>query len=198
MAREQTAGVILAGGRGSRIGGAKALVSLAGQPLIAHVARALSGADVLAVVGDEQAANAVGAAFLSDFPGAAQGPLAGMMSGLAWAAEKGASWLCCAPCDVPLLPEDLVARLRGGVSESGLVCAETDAGLEPLISFWGVELAGRVRDAIADGAHPAMHDLVRDLGAVRVRLEAEQVMNINTREDLARAEALFARRAPKS
>lgn len=186
---ERVVAIILAGGRSSRFGAPKALALLAGKPLIAHVARALSAAEVIAVVGDEDAARAIGALHLPDPAGAASGPLAGVCAGLEWAAAQGADWLCVAPCDAPLLPDGLVQRLRAVAGDDGSACAETEAGDEPLIAIWRVALLAQVRAALANGGHPRVTAL---LSPARLQVSAVEAMNVNTREDLARAEAAYA------
>lgn len=187
------AGLVLAGGEGRRLGGNKAMTMLAGAPLASHAARALAGVGALAVAGSAEAARALGATALEDPPGLARGPLAGVLAGLEWAQECGAVWLAVLPCDVPLAPRDLVERLRAAVGEGALVCAETELGLEPLISLWRTDLSPTLRAALAGGGHPPVHALARDLGAARVRLTLEEAMNVNTPEDLARIEAALRR-----
>ncbi|WP_296655767.1 molybdenum cofactor guanylyltransferase MobA [Paraburkholderia sp.] len=113
-------GLVLAGGRGQRMGGAdKGLQLLHGQPLAAHVLARLApqvGAlaisanrhqDVYAALGAPWHA-AVLADTLPDFPG----PLAGLLAGLQAAKTP---WLLTAPCDSPWLPADLAARLAAAV-----------------------------------------------------------------------------------
>jgi molybdopterin-guanine dinucleotide biosynthesis protein A len=191
---ERIVAAILAGGRSSRFGAPKALAELAGQPLIAHVARALSGASEIAVIGHQGAADAIDAARLVDPPGAADGPLAGILAGLSWASGCAADWLCVAPCDVPLLPDDLVARLRLAVGEAPVACVATEAGVEPLISIWRTTLLADMRAALGEGAHPAARDLVTQFGVAHLRLTETEIMNVNTREDFTRAEALYRAR----
>lgn len=191
---ERIVAAILAGGRSSRFGAPKALAELAGRPLVAHVAEALAGAAELAVIGDEAAARAVSAVRLVDPPHAASGPLAGVLAGLEWASLCGADWLCVAPCDAPLLPVDLVAHLRTAAAGAPLASVVTDAGAEPLISMWRVALLPDLRSALSGGAHPAAHRLLERLGAAPLQLDAQQTLNVNTREDFARAEAALLAR----
>lgn len=195
MTDERIVAAILAGGASSRFGAPKALAEFVGAPLIAHVAQAMAGAAVIAVVGDQSAAEAIGAPRLLDPPGAARGPLAGVLAGLEWAAAEDAGWLAIAPCDAPLLPRDLVARLRLAAADGALACAHTDAGIEPLISLWRTSLLAEVRRALGGGVHPPAHQLMAQFGAVRVTLSATEAMNVNTPADFARAERAYAARA---
>jgi molybdopterin-guanine dinucleotide biosynthesis protein A len=190
-------GALLAGGEGRRIGGAKALIDLGGAPLLAHAARSLRpAAAALAVVGDAEAARLLDAEALSDPPGAARGPLAGVCAALDWAERRGAGWLALAPCDTPFLPDDLVALLLDAAlqAHAPIACAKTADGVHPLVSLWRVDVAGAVRAALRERRHPAIHRFIADLGAAHLALADADLANINTPEDLEAARARFARR----
>jgi molybdenum cofactor guanylyltransferase len=188
--RAKIVGVVLCGGRGERMGGGKAMRLVAGQPMAMHVAEALRAADVLCVSGDAEAAAALGAGNLDDPDGLERGPLAGVLAGLEWAAGAGAEWVVTAPCDLPFLPVDIVHRLTVTAAEAAY--AETVEELHPLVAAWRVSLAGRLREALREG-HPPVRHLMAELGAEPVRFEdAAAFMNVNTPEDLARAEARLA------
>jgi molybdenum cofactor guanylyltransferase len=182
---------ILAGGASSRFGADKAMVEIGGAPMIAHVARALGGAG-LAVVGHPHAAAALGAVSLRDPPGAVAGPLAGVLAALEWA--EAAPWLVTAPCDAPLLPHDLAARLIAAAERSGaeVAYACTSDGPHALCAAWRPALAATLRRHFAGGVHPPAREIVPD--AARVMFEARDAfLNVNTKEDLDRAssDALF-------
>lgn len=184
-------GAILAGGKGERIGGRKALVDLCGAPLILHVARALRfGAGAIAVVGDEEAAQIADATRLDDPPGVSRGPLAGVCAALEWAKGK-ASWLALAPCDTPFLPNDFVQRFLEAQRNTNapVLCARAGDGVHPLISLWRVDLASDVRATLRDGAHPSMHGFIAACGAAYVDFPASELANVNTPGDLAQARA---------
>lgn len=197
MSTGRIAGAILAGGRGARIGGAKAMRLLLSRPLIEHIATMLRPAvESMAVVGDLQAAARVDAVHLRDEADGQPGPLAGLLSALEWAAREGSAWLVVVPCDTPLLPPDLVAQLVTAVAGSGapLAYAETSSGRHPLVSAWRVELALPLRRAMASG-HPAVQDVLSEFGAVGVRFDDDRLLfNVNTQADLAQAEELLLER----
>jgi molybdopterin-guanine dinucleotide biosynthesis protein A len=103
------AGFVLAGGESSRMGRDKALVPLAGQPLIAHALATLHEAGLPAsIAGAHASASATLAAFApvveDTEPGL--GPLAGVCAALASTAASYAVFL---PIDLPLLPSSLLA-----------------------------------------------------------------------------------------
>lgn len=105
-------GLLLAGGRGSRMGGVdKGLQLFRGEPLALHAIRRLRpqvGALMVNANRNRAAYEAFGAPVwpdsLTDYPG----PLAGFLSGLEHCATP---WLLTVPCDTPLFPLDLAARL---------------------------------------------------------------------------------------
>jgi molybdopterin-guanine dinucleotide biosynthesis protein A len=181
-------GAILAGGQGSRMGGRKAMRTLAGEPLVTHVARALTPCVTkLAVVGDREAAELLGASYLEDPEAVAKGPLLGVVAGIEWAIANGAHKVAFASCDVPFLPDDYVAQLEA--LNAPLACLETDKGPEPLLSLWSIALISEARDAVREARHKPGRQLMRDLGAALLRLPDDAARNINTPEDLAVAEA---------
>lgn len=115
--RDRITGLILAGGRARRMGGQdKGLIPLAGRPLIAWVIEALSsqvGSILISANRNQAAYAAFGCPVIGDEAGGAglagfQGPLAGIAAALTLAETP---WLLTLPCDAPLPPVDLAARL---------------------------------------------------------------------------------------
>jgi molybdopterin-guanine dinucleotide biosynthesis protein A len=197
MSPTNIAGAILAGGRGERIGGAKAMRRLLADPMIEHVAAVLRPTvDRLAVVGDLGAAEVIDAVHLRDEAGDQVGPLAGVLSALQWSARESAQWLVVVPCDMPLLPPNLVERLLDAVIDRDVATAyaQTPGGQHPLVSVWRAELALPLRSAMA-GGHPAVRDMLARFGAVGVSFDDDRAfLNVNTPTDLAEAEELLLER----
>jgi molybdopterin-guanine dinucleotide biosynthesis protein A len=111
-AKAATTGVILAGGRATRMGGIdKGLVPLAGQPMVEHIIERLRP-QAAALIINANRSHAEYARYdlplVADRLGDYAGPLAGMASGLEAAQTP---WIVTVPCDSPLVPPDLVARL---------------------------------------------------------------------------------------
>ncbi len=187
------AGMVVAGGRSTRFGGEKAVAELHGRPLLVWAVRRLQRAcgevAVNARAGTETEALATqeGLQVLHDAPGDADGPLAGVKAGLAWAASRGARSLAVSPCDAPLLPEDLFIRLVQAAGE-GAAMAVTDEGRQPLCAVWPVSALPFLMEALKDGAHPPTWRTLEALGAAAVRFDpAGAFANINTRADLEAA-----------
>lgn len=189
-------GVILAGGRGRRMGGGgadKALLPLAGRPLLSHVIARL-GPQVerlaLSANGDAGRFAGFGLPVLPDRLGA--GPLAGILAALEWAAPLGATAVVSAPVDGPFLPGDLCPRLclaAEGVG-AGLSVAQAGGRLHPTFGLWPVALAPALAVFLGSGVKPKVLDFTALAGAATADFaEAAGFDNLNTPEDLARAEA---------
>jgi molybdopterin-guanine dinucleotide biosynthesis protein A len=105
-------GVVLAGGRGERLGGVdKGLQLLAGRPAVQHAIDRLApqvGTLGLSANRNLAAYAAFGLPVWADHSAGHEGPLAGIHAALAACATP---WLVAVPCDVPGFPRDLVARL---------------------------------------------------------------------------------------
>ncbi|TCM83475.1 molybdenum cofactor guanylyltransferase MobA [Rhodovulum steppense] len=187
-------GVILAGGRGRRMGGVdKALIRLGGTTLLARVAARL-GPQVAALA---LSANGLAEDYaearlpvLADPPPGNLGPLAGVLAGLDWAAEEGAEAVATAAVDTPFLPADLVARLVAAAG-GGLAVAASCGRMHPTAALWPVGLREELRAALARGER-RLGGFAHAKGAVTAGFEAEGIdpfFNINTPDDLALAEA---------
>lgn len=194
-------GLILAGGEGRRMGSVdKAGLSLAGRSLLTHVAeRFTPQVAACALSAREGRAETLGLPMLADPPPGGQGPLAGVLAGLDWAAGQGATALVTVPVDTPFLPPDLVPRLllaAEGMERPLAIAAAPEAGVmraHPACALWPVALRGALRHALAGGTR-RLGTWAEAQGTRRAPFpEGETAfLNINRPEDLARAEALLA------
>jgi molybdenum cofactor guanylyltransferase len=195
LAMLKTAGVILAGGRSTRMGGDKALAPLAGRPLVAHVAARLApqvDSLFLNANGDAARFAFLRCAIVADAaPNGGGGPLAGVAAALRHAQEQGFDWLTTAPCDAPFLPLDLVARLAAAAlqAQAPIAVAATAAGLEPMFALWMTALGAEVEAALATGVGGPRR-LIAQFGAAQAAFaDVEAFANLNTPEDFAAAAA---------
>lgn len=191
-------GIILAGGQGRRMGTAgqgadKALLPLAGRPLIAHVCDRLEPqVEALAVSanGDPARLRRFGLPVLAD--DTPLGPLAGILQGLLWAGAQGADALVSAPVDAPFLPGDLTPRLILAADGPGLALARSGGRLHPTFGLWPVALAPDLAGFLASGAKPKVMDFALSQGAAIADFPDDgSFSNLNTPEDLAAAAALI-------
>ena len=187
------AGVILSGGRSSRFGTNKAAADLNGQSLIGRVYDTLAQTcSPIAAAGDPAGLDM--AAGLADPPGSPAGPLSGILAGLLWARANGSLRLATAPCDAPFLPADFPSRLVEAMTTNDApiaVCRSVN-GLEPLCAVWSIGMIEKLERALLNG-HPPVHRFLSEAGAAAVLFDhATSFLNVNTPEDLKRAESLLA------
>jgi molybdopterin-guanine dinucleotide biosynthesis protein A len=189
-------GVILAGGQGRRMGGVdKALIPLAGAPLLARVIDRISPQVeelALSANGDPGRFAAFKLPVLPDALGA--GPLAGILAALRWAAPLGATAVMSVPVDGPFLPGDLCPRLclAAESAPKGLAIAAAGGRQHPTYGLWPVTLEADLAAFLASGAKPKVMDFVRALqGAEAAFPDSLGFENLNTPEDLTRADRLL-------
>lgn len=114
-------------------GGDKCLLDLAGRPLLSHVIerfRPQVAKLVLNANGDPSRFDAFGLPVVPDRDDALKGPLAGILAGMAWTRANMplASFIATAASDTPLLPLDLVARLRQALDERPRIAIARSGG----------------------------------------------------------------------
>jgi molybdenum cofactor guanylyltransferase len=215
-ANQQTlvAGVILAGGRATRMGGGdKPLRPLAGRPMLAHVLERLRpqvGALVLNVNGDPARFAQFRLPVVADSVEGFAGPLAGVLAGLHWAEAMApeARFLVTVAGDTPFFPRNLVSRLTkaGGGREDRIVLAASPNGLHPVFGLWPLCLAGALDSFLMAGqsrkilAFTDRHDRTEatfellTVGGQTV----DPFFNVNTPEEAEKAEAFAKELAGKS
>lgn len=165
--------MVLAGGRGARMGGVdKGLQKFNGLPLALHALRRLAPqVGRTAVNANRHLADyeAFGVPVWPDGLAGYAGPLAGFLTGLERCATD---WLATVPCDTPLFPTDLVSRLAQarthGRTEIAMAAAREEDGqlrAQPVFCLLRADL----RDSLARfihsggrriGAWAALHDTV--------------------------------------
>ena len=190
--------VILAGGRGERLGGVvKAQLRVGGVRLIDRVAaRVAACRPIILSSGPHDPAGMglpPGVVAVADLPGEYAGPLAGLAAALTGLPD-GIELLVCAAVDAPFLPVDYVERLMAGLGEASAAVARYDSQPYPTNSIWRVE---RLRDLparlLAGTAPRSLKSLAAQIGGVTIDWpsspDGDPFANINTPEDLALAEA---------
>ena len=192
--REATTGLILAGGRGQRLGGVdKGLQPWRGLPLVDHALARLAPQVREVMISANRNASAYASRVTrvladesDDFPG----PLAGILAGLRAAST---AWLAVVPCDSPRLPLDLVERLARGVGDAAGAVVQRDHGdgqlrLEPVCCVLSTALADDLERYLADGGRKVEGWVSRHAATVLFdRLDdAPAFANINTLADLER------------
>ncbi|WP_085315818.1 molybdenum cofactor guanylyltransferase MobA [Derxia lacustris] len=190
IARHDITGLVLAGGRGSRMGEAdKGLIELAGRPLVQlALDRLAPQVGTLLINANRNAARYAGFGWpvLADARPGFPGPLAGLEAGLRAAATP---WVAMIPCDAPFFPTDLVARLaeRAALADARVVMAECAGHREPAFLLVASALAASVTAAL-DADRRKLGAWAAEQGAVNAVFDdAAAFRNLNTPDDLAAA-----------
>ncbi len=188
------AGLILAGGQASRMGGGdKALIDINGATLLARTiarARPQVGRLLLNANGDPARFAAFGLPVVSD-PFAGQwGPLVGILAGLEHLARHwpDIAWMASFPTDCPFLPTDLVQGLREAMDEGpfDLAMASSEGGLQPVFGLWPVALADDLRRAILGGLRK-VDQFARIYRLATREWPDDMFFNINSPDDVQQA-----------
>ncbi|KFK92987.1 MULTISPECIES: molybdenum cofactor guanylyltransferase MobA [unclassified Serratia (in: enterobacteria)] len=178
-------GVILAGGRSTRMAGEdKGLTQLGDKALYQHVLARLApqvGNLIISANRNQQRYRESGLPVVSDLTADFPGPLAGILAGLHYAHTE---WIVCAPCDVPDLPHNLVAQLWQHKGTALAAYASDGERPHPTLALLHTSLLDNLTDYLANGE--------RKLMLFMEAIEAQQVIfnnqqqafrNLNTPED---------------
>ncbi|NBR90412.1 MAG: molybdenum cofactor guanylyltransferase MobA [Rhodobacteraceae bacterium] len=197
---ERIAGVILAGGKATRMGGGdKGMREIGGRRLIDHVIERLTpqvSAIVLNANGDPARFGEFGFPVLPDSLPDYPGPLAGVLAALDWAAEHNVSRVVSVAADTPFFPHDLVGGLKKAAGPAGLALAagpdETGrVQRQPTFGLWPVALRHDLRVALEGGLRKiVLWTDQHKAGQAVFSAAHDPFFNVNTPEDLAAAEAI--------
>ena len=194
---ESVLGLILAGGQSRRMGGrSKALLPLAGTPMLQHVINRLRPQthDLLLNVNDSMETYApFGLPMVADSVGGFCGPLAGILGGVEWAERNGYRFVASVAVDCPLIPTDLVRRLYLARNDNQPITIAVSGGQRHhVIGLWSTELAPALRLALTQDNIRAVKHFLNAYAVAESHWPLtghDPFQNINTPEDLAAIEA---------
>lgn len=191
-------GVILAGGRGRRMGGVdKGLTPLAGRPMVSHVIDALRpqvGALLINANRSEDEYARFGLPVVGDSVEGFAGPLAGMAAGLAAARTP---YVVTAPCDSPLLPRDLVARLGQALraARAQIAVAHDGERMHPVFALLDRRLLDSLHACLEAGERKIDRWFAgHDLAVCDFADEADCFVNVNDPDERSAIETRLAAR----
>ncbi|SPJ23529.1 molybdenum cofactor guanylyltransferase MobA [Palleronia abyssalis] len=190
-------GVILAGGRATRMGGGdKGRLELLGESILQRAIDRLSPqvADLaLSANGDPTRFSDLCLTVLPDSIEGHPGPLAGVLAGLDWAAHLRATHVVTAAADTPFFPGDLVPQLLLAAEAQGKPIAlaatpdpERGIARHPTFGLWPVALREDLRAALKDGVRKVVQWTDRH-GTALASFPIDRgdpFFNVNTPEDL--------------
>lgn len=186
---KDVAAVILAGGRGRRVGGEdKGLLELDGKPLVAHVIDVIAPqVDSLVISANRNLEQYKALAYpvIRDRQEGFYGPLAGIDAALA-ATDK--PFLLCVPCDTPFLPANLLSRLYAALQDSDYPMAIAVDGerQHPVINLMQRSVHADIRNRLQQGNLKLMR-WIEETGYASVDFsdQPQVLSNLNSPEDIA-------------
>ena len=196
--RSNIPGVVLAGGRSSRMGRDKASVPLSGRTLLERVVEQLEPqVSTLAINADATPENCRHL-FIPDIVPGKAGPMAGIHAAMAYGATLGGvTHVVTVSVDSPFFPSDLVDWLAATIDAPGKIAiAASEGRSHPVFGLWPVELADDLEAWIATDKKRRVRDFLlrHDVTEVAFPLRPTRAslldpfFNVNTPDDLAEAE----------
>jgi molybdopterin-guanine dinucleotide biosynthesis protein A len=185
-ARAPLTGLVLAGGRGARMGGVdKGRVGYRGRPLIEWVLDALAPqVDALVISANRHVDDyaAYGYPVVTDATPDYPGPLAGVLAGLR---VTTTDWLLVVPCDTPHLPPDLARRLLAAAHASDAPLAVATDGVREHHGCFVIrrELHTSLADYLARGER-AIHRWHAQFPRALAGFAPADFVNLNTPAEL--------------
>ena len=125
---------------------------------------------------------------LSDGGFIGEGPLAGVLAGLQWAAGLGADALLTVPGDTPFIPRGLAAELSPAPA-----CASSNGRVHQLVALWPVGCHAELRRLLSAPGRRDVGHFAQSIGMRRVDFPVakwDAFMNVNTPEDLTVARTI--------
>jgi molybdenum cofactor guanylyltransferase len=198
IAAADLTGLVLAGGRASRMGGVdKGLQPLGAMTLAQHAIARLApqvGPLLISANRNPDRYRAYGHAVLADAdPAAALGPLAGILGGLRAART---AYLLCVPCDLPFLPGDLAAALiaaaeastpPAAIAYAASVDAQGELREHPACALIACRLADDLERYLEEGGRKVRAWYARHNPVLAKFDDQRAFYNINSLEELQRA-----------
>ena len=200
--RSDILGVVLAGGRSRRYGSDKAFAELGGVSLVHRAAQTLGPlADRVVVVANDLDRHSLEEQPVRPDLVSGIGPLGGLHTAVAWAAEEGMSGTVVLATDMPFVPTSLLADLVNALERGAAVVPASHGprGFEPLCAAYDVGCLPAIEAAIEKGDRavisffPAVDLRIVDLARVSTHGDPDTMFfNLNRPEDHLRADALLA------
>ncbi len=166
----------------------KALLQLAGRPLLGHVAARIGPqVDRILISANTPALfSAFGHELIKDTLPGGLGPLAGLLAALEHA---DSDYVLCVPCDTPLLPQDLVSRMvqAMGSSKADLCTVSDGHRIHPAILLARRSMAQGLKRYLESGQRKVMRWIEGEESVIADFADApEAFTNLNTPDELKR------------
>lgn len=186
----KVAGVILAGGRSSRMGHPKPFIEISGRRMIDIILEKLKCLfdEILIVADKEKDFSSYGCRAVTDkIKGC--GPLGGIYTGLKEMFSEAGFFVA---CDMPYLDTALISEIITEVDfDNECVIPKHSKGIEPLHAVYSRGILPKIK-LLLDDRKLSLRELLADCSCKYIDVEASRArsfININTEEDLTRCQS---------
>jgi molybdopterin-guanine dinucleotide biosynthesis protein A len=190
-------GLILAGGRSTRMGENKAMLPLGTETVLGHVVRRLaSQVSPLLLNAPADLETTFGLRLVPDTLAGQAGPLAGVLAGLRAIGDLEKSRILTAPCDSPFLPTDLARRLDDRRNGDAIIVAASAGRSHPVFAIWPFSIAEDLESWLQSPDNRRINAFLRRHRVVTVDFPLlatpagllDPFLNLNTPDDMAQAQ----------
>ncbi|MBF7997449.1 molybdenum cofactor guanylyltransferase MobA [Rahnella laticis] len=183
MNRSDITGVILAGGRSTRMGEDKGLVEVNGRPLFEYIAQKLRPQVSEILISCNRNNERYGRDFqtVPDLTSDFSGPLAGMLAALSVSKTE---WVLFVPCDVPAFPDNLAEVLQAEVSGQYAVYARDPERAHPTLCLLNRKTIPALESYLGNGDRKLMIFFEKIGAQTALFHNPADFSNLNTPEDV--------------
>ena len=198
MNNKSIAGLLLAGGRSSRMGQNKSFIKFFGKSMLEIVLeRACLQVENIAINSNERIDDFFSKKYelLEDCIQGRLGPLVGILTGLKWATslKKKIKFLVIFPVDSPFIPTNFVKTLDSNASDFEIIMSRYQTRIHPVCSMWNVSLMNQLEEDIRHGTRK-IEDFSRKCKTKVVNFKQigyDPFFNVNREEDYLLAKQIF-------
>lgn len=187
MSKDDITGVILAGGRSTRMGQDKSITRAAGKMLFEHIAERLRPMVGEIVINSNQNPLVYGQDFkvVPDITQNYAGPLAGMLAGLK---AINTPWALFVPCDVPSFPLDLAEKFTAHRCQHAVIYAKDALRDHPALCLMNKSIIPELESYLAKGERKVMF-FFKQINSLPIIFDDPQAFaNLNTPADVTQWE----------
>ena len=198
MNNKSIAGLLLAGGRSSRMGQNKSLIKFFGKSMIEIVLeRASLQVEQIAINSNERIDDVFAKKYelVEDCIQGRLGPLVGILTGLKWAKslKKNIKFLVIFPVDSPFIPINFVKILDSNSNDFDIIMSRYQSRIHPVCSMWNVRLINQLEEDIKHGTRK-IEEFSRKKKTKVVNFKQigyDPFFNVNRKEDYFLAKQIF-------
>ncbi|HSJ66050.1 MAG TPA: molybdenum cofactor guanylyltransferase [Anditalea sp.] len=189
------AAYILAGGKSSRMGKDKGLISLNDKPMVSYtlnLCKEIGYSPIL--VASQEEYSALGYPVIKDIiPD--KGPMGGLYTALEHNKDE-ATYILLFSCDMPFIPKEAIFKLAEAANDQPIIVSEFMNEINPLFALYHKDLREQVKLSLEKG-HLKMKGLIETFSHDKIDMEdlvlqtPLRFSNINTPEDLEKSRKLW-------